>query len=69
MSGAVFILCPHGVFEGVSCPKCLEHAEMICDLEARHGDTSFFGKCDHGVSTAPWMDCAECETREDDFDA
>lgn len=37
--------------------------------EAQDSDPVFWGTCDHGVSIAPWLDCAGCEVREDDSDA
>lgn len=32
-------------------------------------ESNLWGTCDHGVSLAPWIDCAACEVREDDADA
>lgn len=66
------MMCPHGIVEDehMACALCIalashggnELALMSCESE-------FWGTCDHGVSLAPWMDCAECEVREDDADA
>lgn len=53
--------CDHGRRNGDECRAC----DLLDDPSA----PAFWGTCDHGTSLAPWMDCADCETREDDFDA
>lgn len=64
--------CPHGIVEDkrTQCAYCIALANHGGSAAAVHeSEVAFWGTCDHGESLAPWMDCAECETREDDFDA
>lgn len=50
--------------DGSRCHDCVRVRTFLGDDDVR-----FWGTCDHGVSLAPWVDCAECEVREDDADA
>lgn len=64
--------CPHGIAEDerTQCAYCIALASHGGSAEAAHeAEAAFWDVCDHGVSTAPWMDCAECDVREDDYDA
>lgn len=46
-----------------------EREQYEAKVEANDDDPAYWGTCDHGVSLAPWVDCAACEVREDDADA